>query len=856
MSRASDSIAITPGTGAEVATVKVGSLRHQVMVLSDEFGHVVGTVPTYRLLIPAQAVGADKVFFDLFHVGGTDRTVRVLSVRAIKDDGTATQLYLTRTTDVGAGGTAATYNGTSLSAPGLSPMDPANDDASVYVSARSAPASGATAGALIAHRSVLSEADFLALSVNDIQPLVVPAGTGIRMVQGSTAGTGNLTFEVMLEVVGPPLVVPTLVEGTEPTITGQGILDEQLSVSSGTWEGYPTPTISYQWETWDGSAWVSVASGGTVATYTPSVAGDYRCVITASSTAGTTTYETPAVTVVSQYFAPENSVPPDITGDTTLGSTLTCGVGTWTANPSPAFSYQWERWITNAFVAIGGATSSTYVTAHDGDHRCVVTATNSEGGDSEPSNVLNIGTAAPAPSMVESPQASGNAYTNSTITAHPGVWSGDSITHSYQWQEQDATTGEWTDVVGETAATFTPVDAGRYGCLVGASNAGGSATPVRTNAVNISPAPTAEVIHLNEPFNSAGDWVVPTGCSITGGSFHFNNNTANVTADKPLSLPAGTYTIMADLLAGNGTTKGNITFRMNNGAYIQTAPAYTDVLGPVSTTIVAAAAVTDFEIRVTRQDSAMDIKVDNVVVKTPGTSEAPRLDYSPVAMGTGTVNEPLSVTNGVWFASPEPAYTYLWQVWDSVSWTSAPGTNNLSTYTPTSNGDYRCLVTATNSVTSTSAPSNPLTVTGGSVGTGTYTRGRILIDDLWGGAEPMIATCNFHAVLGGLKLAGTPSASSEAGALTSAAMAHDTNVDSYWQSSLDRDTVPWWELAFNEPAEIKQVTLAFPDVEDFYKAESLRNFRIQGWDGSSWTTLKTVTNDPVWTPGTSRTYNI
>lgn len=875
MTRAADSVGITPGSGAEIAAVKVGSKRHQVMVLSDEFGHMTGTAPTYRLLIPAQVLAANKVFFDLFHAAGTDRTVRVLSLRAIKDGSTAVALAtsvgfaLTRTTDAGTGGTLASYNGTALASPGLVAMDPANDDVSSQLAARSTPTAGATAGAVVSLRHVLMEetssanydtVEFLTPSLDGVQPLVVPAGTGIRIVQTTAGAEGALAFEAIIEVVGPPMIKPYLKEGeAEPTVSGTGVINEPLTVTSGTWEGYPTPTISYQWENWNGSDWVAI-TGATTNSYTPTSAKDYRCTVTATSTAGSTSFNTTATTVVSPFKAPVNSVAPDISGDATVvGGTLTCGNGVWVADPEPTFGYQWESWNGSAFIAITGATKNTYVTAAAGDHRCMVTASNSEGSNSAPSNILNVGSTAEAPTMVEAPTISGNAYTDSTITCHPGTWSGDgTLAHSYQWQVFDNVESTWSNVTtgtGGTTPNYKPTVAATYACLVVTSNSGGQAPSVRSNTMVVSTAPVLKTTHLNELFDAAGNWIIPTDCTISGGAFNFKNQAANVTGSKPLSLSAGTYEYEADILAGDGITKGNLSFRLESALY--TSPIYTDVLGTVTGSITVDVAVTDVEIRVTRQDTAMDIKVGRLVITSgTGTASKPTLDYRPVVLGKNVVNEVLTCTKGVWFAAPEPTYAYAWERFDGTAWVAATGTNTLETYTPTTNGDYRCVVTTSNSAGSTAATSNSITISGGSVGTGTYTRARVMFDELWGGTEPMIATLNFHATVGGIKLDGTPSASSEAGSLTSASKANDTSIDSYWQSALDLDPVPWWELLLPSAQAIKQVTLAFPDVEDFYVADAPRDFRIQGWDGTQWVTLKTVTNDSRWTPATTRTYNI
>lgn len=75
--------------------------------------------------------------------------------------------------------------------------------------------------------------------------------------------------------------------------------------------------------------------------------------------------------------APANTGLPIISGTTELGQTLTTTNGTWTNTPT-SYSYQWYR----DGVAIGGATSSTYVLVSadmDATITVVVTATNASG---------------------------------------------------------------------------------------------------------------------------------------------------------------------------------------------------------------------------------------------------------------------------------------------------------------------------------------------------------------------------------------------------------------------------------------------------------------------------------------------
>lgn len=215
MSLPNDSITVTPGTGATVATQLAGSKEYQVVMLAMPDGHISGSLPQYRLICPSQAVGASKVFLDLFNATGSGVSIRVLSAFCYVDSDTAVtgtlgvEVNLTRTTAVGTGGTAATTNGTALNAITLTTMDTNNPALSASITARSAPTAGATAGALLGQRWVFTEetsapagiagtlgAEFIR---NEGADLIVRENSGLRFVQGTVASVGNLSFEITFE---------------------------------------------------------------------------------------------------------------------------------------------------------------------------------------------------------------------------------------------------------------------------------------------------------------------------------------------------------------------------------------------------------------------------------------------------------------------------------------------------------------------------------------------------------------------------------------------------------------------------------------------------------------------------------
>ena len=172
-------------------------------------------LPTYRLFVPKQAVGADLVYFDLFTAttGGVELLVQsiipVVSGAVAVVGVVGVDLFLTATTAVGTGGTAATYDGTSLTAATISNMCLKGDNCPQTVTARLTPTGGATAGAVLSMVSVFTEEtnqaayfahnnDFVR-RMNGNAPVIVRPGNGIRVVQGSVASVGNIGFDVIFQ---------------------------------------------------------------------------------------------------------------------------------------------------------------------------------------------------------------------------------------------------------------------------------------------------------------------------------------------------------------------------------------------------------------------------------------------------------------------------------------------------------------------------------------------------------------------------------------------------------------------------------------------------------------------------------
>jgi hypothetical protein len=212
MAQANDSILITPGSGATVATHAVSGKEHQVVMVADDSGHIQGSLPTYFYCTPPIAVGASKLMFDLFNATGSGK---VLDVRGLwvtpKTDVAVTGVVsvrcdLYRTSAVGTGGTVASVDSATVDVAGgnFTKFDESNTAIPAQVTARVAPAGGATISRWLFPITYFPEetnaAAYTTPGINWIpmfsfgQKLTVRENTGLLVKQNSVASVGSVSF--------------------------------------------------------------------------------------------------------------------------------------------------------------------------------------------------------------------------------------------------------------------------------------------------------------------------------------------------------------------------------------------------------------------------------------------------------------------------------------------------------------------------------------------------------------------------------------------------------------------------------------------------------------------------------------
>ncbi len=114
MAQPNDSILVTPGSGATVATHTKNSKEHQVIIGADAFGELHGTQETWIVQTGNQVnvAAARTTHLDLFNASGSGKKIRVKGIFIVPTLAAVTGVGLTweliRTSAVGTGGSTLT----------------------------------------------------------------------------------------------------------------------------------------------------------------------------------------------------------------------------------------------------------------------------------------------------------------------------------------------------------------------------------------------------------------------------------------------------------------------------------------------------------------------------------------------------------------------------------------------------------------------------------------------------------------------------------------------------------------------------------------------------------------------------
>lgn len=111
MAQANDSVLVTPGTGATIATHLVNGKEYQVIIEADNLGHIKGSRDGWIVYAIPQTNAANRSVVDLFNADAT-AIVRVRGIWIIPSQTSITGVNIgfdiNRTTSAGTGGTTIT----------------------------------------------------------------------------------------------------------------------------------------------------------------------------------------------------------------------------------------------------------------------------------------------------------------------------------------------------------------------------------------------------------------------------------------------------------------------------------------------------------------------------------------------------------------------------------------------------------------------------------------------------------------------------------------------------------------------------------------------------------------------------
>lgn len=228
--------------------------------------------------------------------------------------------------------------------------------------------------------------------------------TRVRPGHGGPAGSSPASG---VPPDGPPVNL------APPTVVGTPSVGTALTCTPGSWSGDVTG-YSYAW-TRNGIP-IAHTAWSRYVVLNADVGQQLACTVAATNARGSAgAVSTQRLVGGPSGHAPQSTAPPTVTGSPTLGSTLTCDPGAWTAADSLAVLWQRDG------VTIGNGGWTHTVTADDLGTavQCLVVASNGSGLGAVRSDPAATGPCSGAPGVVIDGGAAGTAYARVTLTVHP-----------------------------------------------------------------------------------------------------------------------------------------------------------------------------------------------------------------------------------------------------------------------------------------------------------------------------------------------------------------------------------------------------------------------------------------------------
>lgn len=385
---------------------------------------------------------------------------------------------------------------------------------------------------------------------------ITAAGNYLYRAEASSTGAGcnpAYTNQLTLEVVPDPSITT---QPTSPAAVCTGGATTNMSVVAAN----GTPSLTYQWQYWNGSAWVnavngtpsgSTYSGATTsnafnATHTNAGTYEYSCLISASGN-GCNSIRTNTITVsvIGQ---------PAITGQPTASQSICLGgsanLSVTATGGTPSLTYQWYKsiFIDTATIdsAITGATSNTfnpptsvlgtityYVVVDANGANCNPVVSNSA--------VVIVNEQPTAHTITKSPNidslCQGSADVSATFSGSSG--GGGTVTDEYEFSINGGTS--WN--------AYTP------------------GNPISTSSIY-----GEDIVQIRTRRVATGSGCVTTAWNVVSWTVQQTNGPATATTFSPTSpiCQGDTLTLTTNAVAGNGATVDWYTGSGATGTYLGT----------------------------------------------------------------------------------------------------------------------------------------------------------------------------------------------------------------------------------------------------------------------------------------------
>lgn len=520
------------------------------------------------------------------------------------------------------------------------------------------------------------------------------------------------------------------VASSASSLSGDAREGETLTASPGSWSG--SPSFAYSWlrctddvdATWvdDCTTITSADATDANATYTLVAAdvGSYIRARVEGENAGGSFYQNTAATSQVESGVPVNTALPQVTGTARVGQTLTSTSGTWTSNPAPTYSYQWQRSAngTSGWTNIVAATASTYpVVSADLDLylRSVVTATNPYASASASSAATSkVDITYPALVNSDSPLAYFRLAETSIANNSPMP---DSSSHNrtaaYVVGGGTPTGGAGGALPDNAAATF---GGGGYGYW----NAETIITASMSWTVEAWIYPTTAGAHagiISDNYGGYDDQVsLRLGLNLgklDGGFYNAGGGCGwQLATDPGAQVPTNTWTHVA------ASWNGSVIRIYKNGVEVaaQTASAG---CGPYNTGQaligVAHGGVNAFPGRIDEAafygSALSQTRLQERYTRVAALYGAPQNTALPVI--SGPANGSMTASTGTWTTFGAPSYDYQWQRNAGAGWTNIAGatTSSYNAVPADIGSTLRVAVTATANGSTTAYSNATATVT-------------------------------------------------------------------------------------------------------------------------------------------------